>query len=84
MVKLLVWPRPVENLQNVEASVKKLKQTGPAQKERVASAQQSEQLARTPEPPLPTKRERVKVSENCNMAKDKRKLGNHGPALKTE
>ena len=32
---------------------KKLKHTGPAEKERVASVPQREQLARTPEPPLP-------------------------------
>ena len=32
---------------------KNLKQTGLAEKERVASVPQTEQLARTPEPPLP-------------------------------
>ena len=32
---------------------KKLEQTGPAEKERVASVPQREQLAGTPEPPLP-------------------------------
>ena len=31
----------------------KLEHTGPAEKERVATMPQSEQLARTPEPPLP-------------------------------
>ena len=37
----------------VHASAEKLEHTGPAEKERVASAPQREQLARTPEPPLP-------------------------------
>ena len=36
-----------------QASAKKLGHTGPAEKERVASVPQSEQLVRTPEPPLP-------------------------------
>ena len=36
-----------------QASVEKLEHTGPAEKERVASTPQREQLARTPEPPLP-------------------------------
>ena len=36
-----------------QASVEKLEQTGPAEKERVASVPQREQMARTPEPPLP-------------------------------
>ena len=36
-----------------QASAEKLEQTGPAEKERVASVPQREQLARTPEPPLP-------------------------------
>ena len=36
-----------------QASAEKLEHTGPAAKERVASVPQREQLARTPEPPLP-------------------------------
>ena len=36
-----------------QALVEKLEQTGPAEKERVASVPQREQLARTPEPLLP-------------------------------
>ena len=36
-----------------KALVEKLEHTGPAEKERVASVPQREQLARTPEPPLP-------------------------------
>ena len=35
-----------------QASAEKLKHTGPAKKERVASMPQREQLARTPEAPL--------------------------------
>ena len=36
-----------------QASVVKLEHTGPAEKERVALMPQREQLASTPEPPLP-------------------------------
>ena len=36
-----------------QASAEKLEHTRPAEKERVASVPQREQLARTPEPPLP-------------------------------
>ena len=36
-----------------QASAEKLEHTGPAEKERVASVPPREQLARTPEPPLP-------------------------------
>ena len=36
-----------------QASAEKLKHTGPAEKEKVASVPQRKQLARTPEPPLP-------------------------------
>ena len=35
-----------------QASAEKLEHTGPAEKERVASVPQREQLASTPEPPL--------------------------------
>ena len=37
----------------VRASAKKLEHTGPAEKEKVASVPQREQLESTPEPPLP-------------------------------
>ena len=37
----------------VQASAEKLEHTGPAEKERVASLPQREQLAKKPEPPLP-------------------------------
>ena len=37
----------------VQASAEKLVHTGPAEKERVASVPQRQQLASTPEPPLP-------------------------------
>ena len=36
-----------------QASAEKLEHTGPANKERVTSVPQREQLARRPEPPLP-------------------------------
>ena len=36
-----------------QASAEKLEHTGPAEKKRVASVPQREQLASTPEPPLP-------------------------------
>ena len=36
-----------------QASAEKLEHTGPAEKKRVASVPQGEQLARTPEPPWP-------------------------------
>ena len=36
-----------------QASAEKLEHTGPAEKERVASVLQRQQLANTPEPPLP-------------------------------
>ena len=46
----------------VKALAEKLKHTGPAEKERVASAPQREQLARTPEPPLPKSKEQSRQS----------------------
>ena len=63
-----------------QASAEKLEQSGPAQKERVASVSQKEQLASTPEPPLPkgkrtepsvksVRGERVKVSESSTLAR---------------
>ena len=67
-----------------QASAEKFKHTGPGEKERVASLPQREQLANTPEPPLPKRKgteplsrvtihegERVKVGES-------RTLGNRG------
>ena len=39
-----------------QASAKKLEHTGPAEKKRVASVPQSEQLASAPEPPLPKRK----------------------------
>ena len=62
-----------------QASAEKLEQTVPAEKERVASATYSKQLARTPEPPLPKEKgtepsvhrwERFKVSESRTLAKE--------------
>ena len=57
MADLLVFPRPVEILQNgARFSGKNLEQTGPAVKERMALVPQSEQLASTPELLLPERR----------------------------
>ena len=49
MADLLVLPRPAKSVQNGT----KLERIGPVKRERVASVPQREQLARTPEPPLP-------------------------------
>ena len=46
-----------------KVSAEILKVTGPAEKERVASAPQREQLARTPEPPLPKEKEQSRLSK---------------------
>ena len=40
-----------------QASAEKLEHTGPAEKNRVASVSQREQLAITPEPPVPNQKE---------------------------
>ena len=62
----------------------KLEHTGPAEKERVVSVPQREQLARMLEPPLPKGKEakpsvqstrswgeRVKVGESCSLARER-------------
>ena len=50
---LLVPPRPAKSVQMTQASAEKLEHTGPAEKESVASVPHREQLASTPELPLP-------------------------------
>ena len=60
MADLLVLPRPAKSMQMVQASAKKLEQTGLAEKEKMVSVPQSKQLARTPELPLPKR-------TNCEM-----------------
>ena len=50
MADLLVLQRACRMAQ---ASAEKLEHSGPAEKERVVSVPQREQLASTPEPPLP-------------------------------
>ena len=59
MADLLVLPRPAKSLQNgagfsrmAQASVEKLEYTRPAEKKRVASVPQREQLASMPELPF--------------------------------
>ena len=69
----------------VQASAEKLEHTGLAEKERVASVPQSEQLAKKPEPPLPKGKgtepsvqitrscgERVKVNKSRILAREKK------------
>ena len=48
------------------ASAKKLEYTGPAEKERVASMPQREQLANTLEPPLQNKEKQIHLSRSRN------------------
>ena len=66
-----------------QASAEKLEHTGSSEKKKVASVPQREQLASTPEPPLPKGKrnkpvcpqhqivrwERVEVSESCTLAR---------------
>ena len=70
-----------------QASAEKLEHAGPAEKERVASVPQREQLASTPELPLPKGKEtepsvqimrleRVKMSESRTLARERE--GEHG------
>ena len=53
MADFMVLPRPAKSVQNGKGFSGKIEHTGPAEKERVASVPQRQQLARTPEPPLP-------------------------------
>ena len=53
MADLLVLPRPAKTSRMAQALAEKLEHNWPAEKERVTSASQREQLASTPEPPLP-------------------------------
>ena len=64
-----------------QASAEKLERTGPAEKERVTSVPQREQLARTLEPPLPKgkgtepsvqimREERLKVGKRRTLARE--------------
>ena len=50
MASLLVLPRPAKSMQD---SAEKLEHTEPAEKEKLATVPQREQLASTPETPLP-------------------------------
>ena len=50
-----------------QASAEKFEHTGPAKKERVASVPQREQLASTPEPPLP-KEQGTEPSVQCTRS----------------
>ena len=50
---LLVLPRPAKSFRMAQASAEKLRHTGPAEKERLASVPLRVQLLSTPESPLP-------------------------------
>ena len=68
-----------------QASAEKLQHTGPTETERVASVPQGKQLASTPEPPLPKRKEtepsvqstrswggeRVKVGESYTLTRER-------------
>ena len=59
-----------------QASAEKLEHTGPAEKERVASVPQREQLANTPEPPLiKGKREQSRLSKVPDHEGERVKMG---------
>ena len=86
MENLLVLPRPARACRMAQASAEKLEHTGPAEKERVASVPQREQLARRPKPSLPKgtrnravcpkhqimRGERVKMGEIRPLARERR------------
>ena len=63
-----------------QASAGKLEHTGPAEKERVASVPQREQLARMPEPPLPKKRNRA-VCPEYQIMRGRESQGGRKPHL---
>ena len=65
----------------VQSSAENLEHTGPVEKERVVLVPQREQLASTPEPPLPKGKatepfvqrwERVRVSESGALARERK------------
>ena len=63
-----------------QASAEKLEHTGPAKKERVASVPQREQLARTPEPPLPkTKGTEPSVQSTRSWGREKSRWARAAP-----
>ena len=77
-------------MQNGAGFSRKLEYTGPAEKEGVASVPQREQLASTPEPPLPRgegtepsarvpnhEGEKVKVGESRILARERRSERKH-------
>ena len=57
MTDLLVVPRAAKSMQDDAASAENYEHTGPAEKKRVASVPQREQLTSTPEQPLPKGKE---------------------------
>ena len=78
-------------LRMAQTSAEKLEHTGPAEKERVTSVPQKEQLASTPEPPLPKRKgtepsvqstrswgRRVKQSESRTLTRERGSEREHG------
>ena len=57
-----------------QVSAEKLEHTGPAEKERVASVPKREQLASTPEPPLPKRKKTEPSDQIVKKAFSVRKL----------
>ena len=67
MADLLLLPRPAESLQNGTSFSGKTDKN-----ERLVSAPQSKQLARTPEPPLEKEQSHLSRSPNCKMEESRR------------
>ena len=63
-----------------QASAEKLVHTGPAEKERAASVPQREQLARTPRPPLPS-RKRTELSAQSTRSWEGKSQGGESHTL---
>ena len=62
-------------------SAEKLEHTGPAEKERVASVPQREQLASTPEPPLSKKKKNRAVCPEYQVMRERESQGERQPHL---
>ena len=67
-----------------QALAEKLEYTGPAEKERVASVPQREQLASTPEPPLPKRKRKRAVCPEHQIVRWKRDEVSESRILTTE
>ena len=76
MADLLGLPRPARILQNGAGFSRELEHTGPAGNARAASVPQREQLASTPEPPLP------KIKNQSRQSKAPDRKGGGGERVK--